>query len=215
MNLKKIIDGRVIFYIAIIVILIALNIPVTTSETHTEKEFYTEQEPFNLTETYYEKESYIDNVPLKINTSLEWHIIDRRYKDEFELYATLKNTGNTNGEFWVTFHVESTNGSSDFTTDRVFLKPGESSQIEQGFAGIFSYVTYKVKQPTKEVEKFRDIPKERTITSYRDLEKSREVIRVKKNTLSLLQRLLKYPPNYEPESPVQIPSNIVEDIWEE
>ncbi|MFZ3383161.1 MAG: hypothetical protein WA144_04475, partial [Candidatus Methanoperedens sp.] len=203
------------FYIAIIVILIALNIPVTTSETHTEKEFYTEQEPFNLTETYYEKESYIDNVPLKINTSLEWHIIDRRYKDEFELYATLKNTGNTNGEFWVTFHVESTNGSSDFTTDRVFLKPGESSQIEQGFAGIFSYVTYKVKQPTKEVEKFRDIPKERTITSYRDLEKSREVIRVKKNTLTLLQRILKYPPNYEPEPPVQIPTENVKDNWEE
>ena len=215
MNLKKIIDGWVIFYIAIIVILIALNIPFTTSETFTEKEFYTEQEPFNLTETYYEKELYIDNVPLKINTSLDWHITDYRYKDEFELIAALKNIDNSNGEFWVTFHVESTNGSFDYTTDRVFLKPAESFQIEHGFTGLFSYVTYKVKQPTKEVEKFRDIPKERTITSYRDIEKSREVVRVKKNTLTLLQRILKYPPNYEPEPPVQIPTENVEDNWEE
>ena len=215
MNQRKIIDGWVKLYLTVIIILIALNIPYTTKETFTEKEFYTEQEPYNLTQTYYEKESYIDNVPLKINTTLDWYISDYRYKDEFDLIATLKNIDNTSGEFWVTFHVESTNGSSDFTTERIFLMPDGIYQIEHGFAGLFSYVTYKVKQPTKEVEKVRDRPEERTITSYRDIEKSREAVRVKKNTLSLLQRILKYPPNYEPGPPLQIPSNNVDDDWEE
>ncbi|VVB56443.1 Uncharacterised protein [uncultured archaeon] len=215
MNQRKIIDGRVKLYITVIIILIALNIPYTTKETFTEKEFYTEQEPYNLTQTYYEKESYIDNVPLKINTTLDWYISDYRYKDEFDLIATLKNIDNTSGEFWVTFHVESTNGSSDFTTERIFLMPGEIYQIEHGFTGLFSYVTYKVKQPTKEVEKFRDRPEERTITSYRDIEKSREAVRVKKNTLSLLQRIFKYPPNYEPGPPLQILSNNVDDNGQE
>lgn len=213
MNLKKIIDGWVILYIAIIIILIALNIPFTTTESNTEKEFYTEQEPYNMTETYYEQESYIDNVPLKINTTVTWNITNHRYNNEFDLIATLKNTDNSSGEFWVTFHVETTNGSSNFTTNRVFLKPGESNQIEQGFVGIFSYVTYKVKQPTIEVKKIRDIPKERITTGYRDIEKSREVVRVKKIKLSILQRILKIPAPPEPLSqpPVESVSN---DDWE-
>lgn len=212
---RKIIDGWVKLYIAIIIILIALNIPYTTKETFTEKEFYTEQEPYNHTQTYYEKESYIDNVPLKINTTLNWYITDYRYKDEFDLIAILKNTDNISGEFWVTFHVESTNGSFDFTTESIFLMPDEIHQFKHGFTGLFSYVTYKVKQPTREVEKFRDIPEERTVTSYRDIEKFRDAVRVKKNTLSLLQRILKYPPNYEQDPPLQIPPDIVEDDWEE
>lgn len=213
MNLRKIIDGWVILYIAIIIILIALNIPFTTTESYTEKEFYTEQEPYNMTETYYEQESYIDNVPLKINTTVTWNITNHRYNNEFDLIATLKNTDNSSGEFWVTFHVETTNGSSDFTTNKVFLKPGESNQFEQGFVGIFSYVTYKVKQPTIEVKKIRDVPKERITTGYRDIEKSREVVRVKKIKLSILQRILKIPAPPEPPSqpPVQSVSN---DDWE-
>jgi hypothetical protein len=214
MNLRKIIDAWVVLYIAIIIILIALNIPYTTKESYTEKEFYTEQEPYNMTETYYEKESYIDSVPLKINTTVNWYITNQRYNDEFDLIATLKNTNNSSGEFWVTFHVETTNGSSDFTTNKVLLRPGESYQFEKGFVGIFSYVTYKVKQPTIEVEKFRDIPKERTITSYRDVEKSREVVRVKKNTLSLIQRILKYPPHYEPDPPLPVPNNVDNNLKE-
>ena len=104
------------------------------------------------------------------------------------------------------FYIESTNGSYNFTTNRVFLKSGESYQFKETFGGIFSYVTYRVNQPTKEEERFRDRPFEKTITTTRDVEKSREVVKTKKNKLSLLQRILKYPPNYEqPEQPVQIP----------
>jgi len=51
-----------------------IKYPFTTTESYTEKEFYTEQVPYNTTETYYEKESYIDNVPLKFNTTVNWHI---------------------------------------------------------------------------------------------------------------------------------------------
>jgi len=206
MNLKKILDRWVILSIFIIISLIVLNIQYTTLESFTEKEFYTEQEPYNTTVTYFEKESYIENVPLKINNTLNWHISDRRFKDEFDLIATLKNTDNVRGEFWVKFYIESTNGSYDYTTNRVFLMPGESYQFKETFGGIFSYVTYRVNQPTKEEERFRDRPFEKTITTTRDVEKSREVVKIKKNRLSLLQRILKYPPNYEqPEQPVQIP----------
>jgi|GEM_PF-1588319 len=214
MNLKKILDRWVILSIFIIIMLIVLNIQYTTLESFTEKEFYTEQEPYNTTVTYFEKESYIENVPLKINNTLTWHISDFRFKDEFELIATLKNIDNVRGEFWVKFYIESTNGSYDYTTNRVFLKPGESYQFKETFGGIFSYVTYHVNQPTKEEERFRDVPKEKTITTNRDVEKSREVVRIKKNKLSLLQRILKYPPNFEPE-PVPIPvENNVNDLFE-
>jgi len=203
MNLKKFLDGWVILSIFVIISLIVLNIPYITLESFTEKELYTEQEPYNTTVTYFEKESYIENVPLKINNTLNWHIYDRRIKDEFDLISTLKNTDNVRGEFWVKFYIESTNGSYDYTTNKLFLMPGESYQFKETFGGIFSYVTYRVNQPTKEEERFRDVPKEKTITTTRDVEKSREVIRIKKNKLSLLQRILKYPPNYVTE-PVQI-----------
>ena len=113
------------------------------------------------------------------------------------------------------FHVESTRGFYDFTTDKVFLKAGESYQIIRRIDGRFSYVTYRILQPTKEVEKYRDIPKERIITSYRPVERSRDVLHIKKNTLPLLQRILKYPPNYEPEAPLQKPVESVNDDWEE
>lgn len=186
--------------------LIAINIPFTTTESLTEKELYIEQEPYTTTETYFEKEAYIENVPLNITATLKWYISDHRINDQFDLIATLKNIDNVTGEFWVKFHVESTKGSFDFTTNRTGLKPGESQQINQRIDGALSYVTYWINQPSQEIEKYRNIPKERTVTGYRPIEKFRDVIRVKKNKLSLLQRILKYPPNYEPEPPLQKPA---------
>lgn len=212
MNRKKIIDRWIITGSFFILMLIAINIPFITTESHTEKELYTEQEPYTTTETYFEKEAYIENVPLNIKATLNWHISDRRVNDQFDLIATLKNIDNVTGEFWVKFHVESTKGSLDFTTNRTGLKPGESHQINQRIDGAFSYVTYKINQPAQEIEKYRDIAKERTVTGYRPVEKSRDVIRVKKNKLSLLQRILKYPPNYGPEPPLPNP---VESIGDE
>ncbi|MCX9083458.1 MAG: hypothetical protein OIN87_01515 [Candidatus Methanoperedens sp.] len=209
MNLKRILDRWVILSITIIILLIILNIPFVTVESFKEKEFYTEQEPYTTTVTYFEKESYIENVPIILNSTVDWHISDRRYKDEFDFIATLKNIDNARGEFWVRFHLESTNGSNDFTTESVFLMPGESHQFKESFTGIFSYVTYRVIQPTKEEERFRDVPKEKTITANRNIEKTREVVKTKKNKLSLLQRILNYPPNYEPEPvPVSVPVEI-------
>jgi len=212
MNQKKIIDRWVIMGSFFILMLIAINIPFTTTESHTEKEFYTEQVPYTTTETYFEKEAYIENVPLNIKATIKWYISDRRVNDQFDLIATLKNIDNVTGEFWVKSHVESTKGSFDFTTNRTDLKPGESYQINQRIDGAFSYVTYTINQPTQEIEKLRDIPKERTVTGYRDVENSRDVIRIKKNKLSLLQRVLNYPPNYEPEKPLPKP---VESIGDE
>jgi hypothetical protein len=199
MNQKKIIDHWVIIGSFFILMLIAINIPFTTTESHAEKEFYTEQVPYTTTETYFEKEAYIENVPLNINATLKWYISDHRVNDQFDLIATLKNIDNVTGEFWVKFHVESTNGSFDFTSNRTGLKPGESYQINQRIDGALSYVTYRINQPTQEIKKFRDIPKERTVTGYHAVENSRDVIRIKKNKLSLLQRILNNPPNYEPE----------------
>ena len=215
MNKRKIIDHWVIIGISIIIILIGINIPYTTTESYTEKESYTEQEPYTTTQTYFEKEAYIDNVPLNIKASLNWHISDRLVFDQFDLIAVLKNTDNVTGEFWVKFHVESTRGFHDFTTNRTSLKPGESYQIKERINGSFSYITYRIYQPTIEVEKFRDIPKERTINATRPVERSRAVVRVKKNTLSLLQRILKYPPNYEAEPPAQQPVASVDENREE
>ena len=215
MNHKKFIDRWVIIYSSFILILIAINIPFITMESNTVKELYTEQEPYTTTETYFEKETYIENVPLNITATLKWHISDRLINDEFELIATLKNIDTVTGEFWVQFHVESTKGSFDFTTNRTVLKPGESHQINQKIDGVLSYVTYKINQPTQEIEKYRDISKERTVTGYRPIEKSRDVIQVKKNKLSLLQRILKYPPNYEPEPPLPKPMESISDEMEE
>jgi len=214
MNKRKIIDHWVIIGICIIIILIGVNIPYTTTESYTEKEFYTEQEPYTTTQTYFEKEAYIDIVPLNLRATLDWHISDLSVLDQFYLIATVKNTDNVTGDFWVKFHVESTKGFYDFTTNRTSLKPGESYQINERINGSFSYVTYRIYQPTIEVEKYRDIPKERTITANRPVEKSRDVLRVKKNTLSLLQRILKYPPNYEAEPAVQKPASLDYE-WDE
>lgn len=211
MNQKKIVDHWIIIGSSFIILLIAINIPFITTESHTDKESYTEQEPYTTTETYFEKEAYIESVPLNIKATLKWHISDRRIKDQFDLIASLKNIDNVTGEFWVKFHVESTKGSFDFTTNRTVLKPGESYQINQRIDGAFSYITYRINQPAQEIEKYRDIPKERTVTGYRPIEKFRDVILVKKNKLSLLQRILKYPPNYEPEPSLPKPVESIND----
>jgi hypothetical protein len=191
MKIRKVIDRWVILGIIIILILIVINIPYSTVETHTEKEFYTENEPYNATETYVEKESYTDYVPLNNYSISGWFYNDDRINDKFDLRLTIKNNGSNSGEFWVTFHVESTKGEYDNTTNRVFLMPNESYQFKQTYDGIYSYSSYKVFQTTKEVTKYRDVTKERTVTRYRELEKSRDVVRQKEIKLSFLERILK------------------------
>ncbi|VVB85068.1 Uncharacterised protein [uncultured archaeon] len=194
---KKIIDIWVILSISIIVILIAINIPYTTTESYKDKEFYTEQEPYTTTQKYVEKEAYIEYVPLNNYTTSGWYLTDDRINDKFDLKISIKNTGNSSGEFWITFHVISTNRSYDVTTNRAFLKPSESYQFIQTFAGTFSYASYKVYQTTREITKYRDVTKGRDITANRSIDKSRDVVKQRKVTLSLIERVL----NNAPASP--------------
>ncbi len=191
---KKIIDLWVILSISIIVILIAINIPYTTVESYTDKEFYTELEPYTATQKYLDKESYIENVPLNNYTTSGWYLTDNRVYDEFDLKISITNTGNSSGEFWITFHVISTNRTYDVTTNRVALMPNESHQFKQTFAGSFSYASYKVYQTTREVIKYRDVPKERDITANRSIDKSRDVVKQRHITLSLIERVLNNAP---------------------
>lgn len=191
MSLKEVVDRWVIFGIFVIIILIALNIPYTTIEHYTEKEFYTENEPYNDTETYFEKESYIDYIPLNNYSSSGIFYKDDRIGDKFDLMLTIKNIDSNGGEFWVSFHVESTKGEFDNITNSVFLKPNESYQFKQTYDGIYSYSSYKVFQTMKEITKYRDVPKERDVIRYREVEKNRDVARQKETTLSFLERILK------------------------
>ncbi len=191
---KKIIDIWVILSISIIVILIAINIPYTTVENYKDKEYYTEQEPYTTTQNYFENESYIENIPLNNYTTSGWYLTDDRINDKFDLKISITNTGNSSGEFWIAFHVISTNRTYDVTTNRVTLMPNESYLFKQTFAGSFSYASYKVYQTTREVTKYRDIPKERDITAYRSIDKYRDVIKQRSVTLSLIERVLSNAP---------------------
>ncbi len=196
----------------IIFILIGINIPYTTSETYKEQEFFTEQEPYNTSETVTEKVPYLEDVPLNLSTRLDWFIADHRFNNEFDLIAVLNNTDNASGEFWVKFHVESTNGSYNFTSDKILLAPNASYQIKQKFSGIFSYFTYLVKQPTRKEQRYREVSYEKPVTKYQDVVKSREINKVRRIHQSLLQRLLKYPVTPEPEPPPVAPDiNNMED----
>jgi hypothetical protein len=190
MSSRKVIDGWVILGISIILILIVINIPYTTLESYSDKEVYSENEPYKATETYFEKESYTDHVPLN-NSISGWFYKDDYLNEKFDLIVTIKNNDSNSGEFWVTFHVESTKGEYDNTTNKVFLMPNQSHQFKQTFDGIYSYSSFKVFQTTKEVTKYRDVPKERTVTSYREVEKSRDVVSQMEIKLSLLERILK------------------------
>lgn len=187
---KKIIDVWIILSISIIVFLIAINIPYTTVEPYTEKELYTEIEPFTATQKYLEKEPYIENVPLNNYTTSGWYLTDDRINDKFDIKVSVKNTGNTSGEFWITFHVKSTNESYDVTTERALLATNESYLFKKTFAGRFSYVSYKVYQTTKEVTKYRDVTKERDITLNHTVEKFRDVVKQREIRLSLIERIL-------------------------
>lgn len=208
---KKIIDIWVILSISIIVILIAINIPYTTTESYKDKVFYTEQEPYTATQKYIEKEAYIEYIPLNNYTTPGWYLTDDRINDKFDLRISIKNTGNSSGEFWITFHVKSTNSSYDVTTNRVALMPNESYQFKQTFAGIFSYASYKVYQTTREITKYRDVTKEREITANRSIDKSRDVVKQRKISLSLIERLLNNapvsPPSDAPPPPQESSDN--------
>jgi len=192
--MRKIIDIWVILSISIIVVLIAINIPYTTVEPYTEKELYTETEPYTETQKYLEKEAYTENVPLNNYTTSGWYLTDDRINDKFDIKVSVKNTGNTSGEFWITFHVKSTNGSFDVTTDRALLMPNVSYQFKKTFAGRFSYASYKVYQTTREVTKYRDVTKERDVTAYRNIEKFRDVVKQREIRLSLIERILNNAP---------------------
>jgi hypothetical protein len=207
---KKIIDIWVILSISIIVILIAINIPYTTTESYKDKEYYTEQEPYTTTQKYYANESYIENVPLNNYTTSGWYLTDDSINDKFDLKMSVKNTGNSSGEFWITFHVISTNRSYDVTTNRAFLKPNESYQFIQTFAGSFSYASYRVYQTTKEVTKYQKVIKERDITANRSIDKSRDVVKQRHVTLSLIERVLNNAP-VSPPPDAPLPSPPAED----
>lgn len=191
---RKVIDIWVILSISVMVVLIAINIPYTTVEPYTEKELYTETEPYTATQKYFEKESYTENIPLNNYTSSGWYLTDDPINDKFDLKISVKNTGNTSGEFWIAFHVKSTNGSFDVTTNRTYLMPNESYQFKQAFVGRFSYASYNVYQTTREVTKYRDIPKEREITVHREIEKFRDVVKQREIRLSLIERILNNAP---------------------
>ena len=122
---------------------------------------YTVKEPYTATEMYYVTESYTEQFPLSYKSD------SLTYSDEHVLDVLVTNIDDTGGEFWVTFHAI---GSPVVVTGRAFLMPSESHHFKHIYSGVYPW-GYNIHQTTKEVTRYHDVPKERTVTKFSDVTK--------------------------------------------
>jgi hypothetical protein len=183
-----------VFVIAVGIVIIGASfvIPINTQEFYETNETYYEIEPHTSIETYYEIEPYTDSMPLTY-TTFNFHSINYPLKNEFDIAVTVKNTDSVRGEFWVNFHAENcAEGSYNFTSYPVVLMPGESYPFIHIFNGTcYGVRSYEVYSTTKEVTKYRDVPKQRTITLWKDVPKETMVLKVRTVKKPIYQIIMK------------------------
>lgn len=142
---------------------------------YTEIETYYETEPFVTYETYTEREPYNKNVPIdyivtsKGSYSYFWSV-------GFDAYVYIKNTDLKSGTFSVVFNLTLQGGAETTKSASKYIAIGDTEKVQVSYSGAhLDSFTYSVTPPTKTVTDYRDVEKTREVIEYRQVEKTREV----------------------------------------
>ena len=173
-----------------------------TTETYYVTEAYTVEEPYTDIETYYETEPYDKSVPIDyLVPGEEWY----NYFGGEGFYARvyIKNTDSISGTFTVVFDFTLQGGVKDTESKSKYIAADKTEKLTVSYHGAaLRSFTYSVTPPTKtvtayrDVEKTREVIKYRLVTKYRDVPKERTVWKTRPATrwkkVSMLEYLRSY-----------------------
>lgn len=190
-NLKYILIALAIF------VFISINIPYEIYIPYTATEIYIVDEPyidFNLY-NYTINESYIEDIPI------DYIVLDAQYKNYVSsppsyLWIEIKNIDNNSGYFNVDFHITTKTGIPIPSITKIsstgnYISSGETKTIKISYNETITEFRYDITPPTKEILKYRNVTAQRIETKYRKVQKSREVIKLKNQSTSVLQEIIK------------------------
>ena len=152
----------------------AESVPYMATETYYEKEPYTieetyyEKEPYNVQETYYEKELYT------VYEDISYRVVDTDISNWFwsigsDCSITIRNADTVSGYFWVTFHLVTRGGAKLDKQRAKYIALATEETITVKHSGDYIHTfTYSINPPDKEVTKYRDVLKTRQVVRYKD-----------------------------------------------
>ena len=146
-----------------------------TTETYYVTEAYTVEEPYIDIETYYETEPYDKSVPIDyLVTGEEGY----NYFGGEGFYARvyIKNTDSISGTFTVVFDFTLQGGVKDTESKSKYIAAGKEEKLTVSYHGAaLRSFTYSITPPTKTVTAYRDVEKTREVIKYRPVIKYRDV----------------------------------------
>ncbi|WAM22585.1 MAG: hypothetical protein OI715_00395 (plasmid) [Candidatus Methanoperedens sp.] len=191
-NLKYIVN---ILTILAFFLFIGINIPYEISVPYTDTEIYTVEEPY-IDLNYYNytvTEPYIEEVPI------DYIVLDAQYTNYVHsppsyLWVIIKNNDTIGGNFNVDFHITDMGGAfpslTTISSSGNYISSGETKTVKISYNESIREFKYDIIPPTKEVTKYKNIPMQKTETKYRIVQKSREVIKFRNESTTILQRIL-------------------------
>ena len=146
-----------------------------TTETYYVSEAYTVDEPYTDIETYYETEAYDESVPIDyVVTGEEGY--NYFGGGGFYVRVYIKNTDSTSGTFTVIFDLTLEGGVKDTESKSKYIAAGKEEKLTVSYHGAsLRSFTYSVTPPTKTVTAYRDVEKTREVIKYRPVIKYRDV----------------------------------------
>lgn len=146
-----------------------------TTETYYVTEAYTVEEPYVDIEIYYETEPYDKSVPIDyLVTGEEWY----NYFGGGGFYARvyIENTDSISGTFTVVFDLTLEGGVKDTESKSKYIAAGKTEMLTVSYHGAaLRSFTYSITPPTKTVTAYRDVPKTREVIKYQPVIKYRYV----------------------------------------
>ena len=146
-----------------------------TTETYYVTEAYTVEEPYVDIEIYYETESYDKSVPIDyVVTGEEGY--NYFGGGGFYVRVYIKNTDSISGTFTVIFDLTLEGGVKDTESKSKYIAAGKTEMLTVSYHGAaLRSFTYSITPPTKTVTAYRDVPKTREVIKYQPVIKYRYV----------------------------------------
>jgi len=168
--------GSALIFVLVFCLAPIMEVPYTVEERYQDTETYYVDEPYTVevsytdTETYYETEPYSKFIPIDYLITYEENYILYGGGGVF-IRVDIKNIDSTSGTFTVLFEFTLEPGVKGTESQSKYISAGETEKLTITYrrAGIRSF-TYSI------------IPPEKAVTAYRDVQKTREVIRYKQVT---------------------------------
>jgi len=146
-----------------------------TTETYYVTEDYTVEQPYVDIEIYYETEPYDKSVPIDyVVTGEEGY--NYFGGGGFYVRVYIKNTDSISGTFTVVFDLTLEGGVKDTESKSKYIAAGKTEMLTVSYHGAaLRSFTYSITPPTKTVTAYRDVPKTREVIKYQPVIKYRDV----------------------------------------